>query len=87
MYRVPLEPPKHCNECPFGVYNYNFPLMSGFYQSEYFSQVDNKKNEIDSYGYVCNIQFQMFGKYKTVQRARCGEDVEKPEWCPLIKEE
>ena len=44
-------------------------------------QYTNIKN---TYGYVCNIDFNENGKYTQVLRAQIGKDIKRPDWCKLI---
>jgi hypothetical protein len=78
MYLVPMEIPKHCNECPFG-----YPAYSHPYGEDYIDKIDRKTNKEGTYGYTCNIEFQDKHKDTKVMRADFGEDIEKPEWCKL----
>lgn len=78
MYLVPMEMPKFCNRCPFGSLNYSFKLGS-----RSISSIDGKMNENGTYGYTCNVEFQENGRYTKVMRAKCGEDIPRPEWCGL----
>ena len=78
MYTVPMDIPKHCNKCPFGHCNYNFPL-----ESSAISNIDGKENKAGTYGYVCNVEFQKNGRYTKVLRADRGRDIKKPKWCGL----
>ena len=82
MYLVPMEIPKHCNKCPFGMCNYNRPLWSEKYD-KVISNVDGKENKAGTCGYVCNVEFQNNGKYTKVLRTECGKDIKKPKWCGL----
>lgn len=79
-YLVPLELPKHCNKCPFGKCAYNKPFWA---KAKELSVIDNKINDVNTYGYTCNIEFSENGKYTKVLRARIGKDIEKPDWCKL----
>ena len=78
MYLVPMEMPKFCNRCPFGSINYSFTLGS-----RSISSIDGAMNENGTYGYTCNMEFQENGRYTKVMRAKCGEDIPRPEWCGL----
>lgn len=78
MYIVPMEIPKHCNNCPFGHCDYSFPFGSSS-----ISRVDGKENKTGTYGYVCNVEFRKNGRYTKVLRAECGKDIKKPKWCGL----
>ncbi len=80
MYIVPMEMPKHCNHCPFGICDYSFPLGSSS-----ISHVDGKENKPGTHGYICNIDFSKNGKYTRVMRANCEEDIRRPRWCGLMK--
>lgn len=82
MYSVPMEIPKHCNKCPFGMCNYNRPQWSKSYE-KFISSVDGKENKEGTYGYVCNVEFQSNGRYTKVLRAECENDIKKPKWCGL----
>lgn len=82
MYLVPMEIPKHCNKCPFGMCNYSYPLWGEKYD-KIFSSVDGEENKAGTYGYVCNVKFQKNNRYSTVLRANMGADIEKPDWCEL----
>jgi hypothetical protein len=48
-----------------------------------YSSVDGMECRQGTYGYVCNIQFEILGVYENVQRANIGEDIIKPSWCRL----
>ena len=54
MYKVPMEIPKHCNKCPFGRHQYTKPFWSS---EDRIDPVDFKSNIKNTYGYVCNIDF------------------------------
>lgn len=82
MYKVPLEAPKYCNKCLFGMCCYRLPLQRDRVDKEY-SSVDGMECRQGTYGYVCNIQFEILGVYENVQRANIGEDIIKPSWCRL----
>ena len=81
MYKVPMEIPKHCNECPFGRCQYNKPFWS---DEEVLNPIDLKSNIKNTYGCVCNIDFNENGKYTQVLRSQIGKDIERPDWCKLI---
>ena len=81
MYIVPTEIPKYCNDCPFGMTNYIFPLWAN--EEKWVSAVDGKENKRGTYGYTCNIERQKNGKYTKVLRAGLEEDIKKPKWCGL----
>jgi hypothetical protein len=81
MYLVPMEIPKHCNECPFGHTAYIHP-----FDGDYVSTIDGKWNKSGTYGYTCNIEFQDNHKYTKVLRAKIGENIEKPDWWCGLKE-
>lgn len=83
MYIVPMEIPKNCNECPFGMCNYNHPLWSDRGYNKDFSKIDGEENKIGTYGYTCNVEFQKNGKYTKVLRANMDEKIQKPDWCEL----
>lgn len=79
MYLVPMDIPKYCNKCPFGMGNYNLP----FWGERFISNIDFKENKVGTYGYVCNVEFQKNKRYTKVLRAELGEDIKKPKWCEL----
>lgn len=81
MYKVPMDIPTHCNECPFGMCNYSYPLSGSS-----ISRIDDEQNPNGTHGYVCNLEFNENQKYTKVLRAEYGEDIPKPGWCGLIKE-
>lgn len=81
MYKVPMEIPKHCNKCPFGRHQYNKPFWSS---EDRIEPIDFKLNVRNTYGYVCNIDFNENGKYTQVLRSQIGKDIERPDWCKLI---
>lgn len=81
MYLVPMELPKHCNKCPFGMLHYNLPDW-GTCKYE-IDKIDGKRDAEGTYGYVCNVEFQKNGKYTKVMRSDIGFDIEKPDWCEL----
>ena len=81
MYKVPMEIPKHCNKCPFSRHQYNKPFWSS---EDRIDPVDFKSNIKNTYGYVCNIDFNENGKYTQVLRAQIGKDIKRPDWCKLI---
>lgn len=83
MYIVPMEMPKHCNKCPFGMCNYNFPCWGSNNSNREVSKVDGEENLAGTYGYVCNVEYQKNLRYTKVLRANIGEDIKKPDWCPL----
>lgn len=83
MFIVPMEIPKYCNKCPFGMCNYNHPLQRDREYSKDFSKIDGEENKIGTYGYTCNVEFQKNGKYTKVLRENIGEDIQKPDWCEL----
>lgn len=83
MYLVPMELPKYCNECPFGRCSYNYPLWDGGRKEPSISCVDNGENTAGTYGYTCNVEFQINNRYTKVLRANIGEDIKKPDWCEL----
>ena len=86
MYKVPLEIPKYCNKCPFGICSYSLPLPREIWRDREFSSIDGKLCESGAYGYVCNIQFGILGSYEDVIRANIDEDIKKPSWCRLEEE-
>lgn len=77
-YIVPMEIPKHCNECPFSYLNYSFPIGGSS-----ISNIDGKENKKGTYGYVCNVDFGKNGKYTKILRAECEEKIKRPKWCGL----
>lgn len=85
MYKVPLEIPKYCNKCPFGLCSYSLPLPREQGHKE-LSSIDGKECKQGTYGYVCNIQFGILGSYEDVIRGNIGEDIKKPSWCRLEEE-
>jgi hypothetical protein len=87
MYKVPLEMPKYCNKCPFGICSYSLPLTREIWRDKEFSSVDGKECESGTYGYVCNIQFGILGIYEDVIRGKIGENIKKPSWCSLERED
>lgn len=72
MYIVPTEIPKYCNDCPFGMTNYIFPLWAN--EEKRVSAVDGKENKRGTYGYTCNIERQKKRKiYQSIKgRLRGG---------------
>lgn len=87
MYLVPMEIPKCCNECPFGMLNYTYPPSYGDPKEPSVSCVDSEENIRGTYGYTCNVEFQKNNRYTKVVRARFGEDIKKPDWCELKESE
>lgn len=84
-YYVPLELPKYCDECPFGVCDYSNPTN----QDECFlmNHIDGEKMFAYSHGYVCNIDCKENGKYTKIMRAKYDEHIKRPRWCKLKKEQ
>lgn len=84
MYLVPMELPKNCNKCPFGMCHYNYPLWKeAKYNYSDIDRTDGKEDKAGTYGYVCNMEFQKNGRYTKVMRSDIGFDIEKPDWCEL----
>lgn len=83
MYLVPMELPKHCNKCPFGMCNYNHPSWGISIHESERNKTDGKRDAEGTYGYVCNVEFQKNGRYTKVMRSDIGFDIEKPDWCEL----
>ena len=79
-YFVPLGLPKNCNKCPYGHCMYSYPSWA---TKDDISRIDGKVNKVNTYGYVCNLNFVENGKYTEVLRANIDEDIEKPCWCKL----
>lgn len=77
MYLVPMDIPKYCNKCPFGMFNYNLP----FWGEQFISNIDGRENKAGTYGFVCNVEFQKNGRFTKVLRAKYGKDIKKPKWC------
>lgn len=78
-YYVPLELPKYCNECPFGMCDYSNPSN----YDEVGNHIDGKNMSALSHGYVCNIDFNEHGRYTKIMRAGYDENIKKPNWCAL----
>lgn len=78
MYSVPMEIPKFCTKCPFGMCYYSFP-----HTGSYRSTIDGQMNHTGTCGYVCNVDFAENGEYTKVLRVNVGEDIPKPDWCGL----
>lgn len=85
MYIVPMEIPKYCNKCPFGMINYHYPCWTNDSVRKQNSVVDGKENRAGTYGFQCNINHNENGHYTKVMRAKIGEDILKPGWCGLRK--
>lgn len=83
MYLVPMELPKHCNKCPFGMCHYQLSLQRDSRIESDFDRIDRKEDRAGTYGYVCNVEFQKNGRYTKVMRSDIGFDIEKPDWCEL----
>lgn len=83
MYIVPMEIPKYCNKCPFGICNYNHPAWGISIDKGKRNKIDGKHDAEGTYGYVCNVEFQKNGRYTKVLRVHIGEDIKKPDWCEL----
>ena len=79
-YIVPMEIPEYCCDCPFGHLHYFYPFWS---DETKIDPVDKKLDEPDTYGYVCNIDFEENGKYTKVIRGSCNSGIKKPKWCKL----
>nr|DAX46569.1 MAG TPA: hypothetical protein [Caudoviricetes sp.] len=79
-YIVPMEIPKYCSNCPFGHLHYHHPFWK---KEAYIDSFDEKLNNPDTYGYVCNIDFSENGKYTKVIRGKCKSEIKKPKWCKL----
>lgn len=82
MYKIPLEIPKYCNNCPFGSGRY---YHTSWCKGTFIDEIDGKSNEIDTYGYVCNLDYKANNRYTKVMRAKVGENVKKPSWCGLVE--
>lgn len=83
MYTVPMDIPKFCNKCPFGMCNYNQPSWGISIGKRERNKVDGRHDSEGTYGYVCNVEFQDNGRYTKVLRANIGENIPKPDWCGL----
>ena len=81
-YFVPLELPKYCNKCPYGHCMYSYPFWA---TKRNISKIDGKENKVNTYGYICNLDFAENGKYTKVLRANFDENNEKPNLCKLIE--
>lgn len=82
MYLVPLEIPKYCNHCPFGMCNYSYPSKVDGWKGD-ISKVDGMRNLPGTYGYTCNLDFKENGEYTRVIRNNFDENLDRPNWCKL----
>lgn len=77
MYKVPLDLPKNCSNCPFGRCVYSKPYWGKAETNYYDGQIDLPH----THGYICEIK----KNYDKVLRADFDKDIEKPDWCPLVE--
>lgn len=79
-YIVPMDIPKYCDKCPFGMCVYSSP----FWVKPTINPIDMQDDYPNTQGYVCDLELYEKGKYESVNRAFMDSNVEKPDWCPLL---
>lgn len=86
MYKAPMEMPKYCSECPFGMCVYSYPLGT---KGVEVNNIDGQKDEPNTAGYICTIEFSKKDNSgcKKVIRGKFPKPIKRRSWCPLVEVE